>query len=117
MRVDGHPEALLQIRKGLHVIAVPVGLEDADHVRAVRPLQDLLRLEATVDDERIVCLRAFEDVDVVLHRPHLDLSDDQVLALVMMSHWPSRLYRLVSSGDGNGDVAGLRARTRLDVVA
>src|SRR5687767_9118745 len=74
------------MRKGLDVIAMSVGLQNARHLGAVGGSQNRLGVEAAVDDQRFMGLGALDHVNVVLHVPDFDLPYDEVGALVVVRH-------------------------------
>src|SRR5918997_2460259 len=87
--VDRHVQPLHQLLQSSYVVRVSMGLDDREDVGSTARVDDLVGLGAGIDQQRIVRLRTLEDVCVVLEASYANLSHDQVLAFVMVSHVPS----------------------------
>ena len=70
-----------QLRDGLDVVPVAMGLEDLAHAEVAAELEQLLVLVGGIDEHGVACLLAADDEDVVVDRPDDDLVDLDLLVL------------------------------------
>ena len=72
-----------ELRDGLDVVPVAVGLDDLAHAERAAELEQLLVLVGGVDEERVAGLAAAHDEDVVVVRPDDHLVNLDLLVLVV----------------------------------
>ena len=110
---DAHVVAgVTQLGDRLDVVPVAVGLEDTADAEGLAQLEQLLVFVGGVDEHRVACVLASDDVDVVVHRSDHGLVDLDLVVLVVHAASSGRL----SDGCVSSLVVAGRLQTKVPAV-